>query len=346
MKHYELAYYILFLSFICISCENDDIAPEVQINSPAINTSFNASETLILDALITDNKELDFVAITLAGPDDGLILRKVELTGDSQGISEEFELDFKSSGMLTMNINAVDMAGNSTSTERNFDFVFIETGSLDLNIKLQYDGEPLVMFDTYAYPDGKNINFTRCSFYTSEMKLDEKTIVDVDFHNLTNSHANPELASNGYSRSILNVPVGNYNTFSFNIGVPEELNNRDPGEFPSGHPLAKPAENWFSWMSYIFLKIEGKINLSANVETGVALHTGSNEALRNIKLEYPIQIKENEVSSINLVFDIYQLFNGTERIFPIEETPQIHSLSQIDAVVELSDNLINSIQKF
>ena len=101
-------------------------------------------------------------------------------------------------------------------------------------------------------------------------------------------------------------------------------------------------------MSYIFLKIEGNIDLDSDgaAETGIALHTGSNEALRRIVLEYPIEVKENENTSVNLVFDIYQLFDGPNRLFPIEEYPQIHSLTQLDGVLELSDNLINSIHKF
>ena len=347
MKHYKLTYYILIFSLIWISCENDETAPEIQINSPLENTTFNSSNQLNLEALIKDDKELDFVAIILTGPDDEIELRKVELSENSQLISENFVLDYTSSGLVKIDINAVDKAGNNKRIEQFYNFELFESGFIDFNVKLKYNGVPLVMFEPYEYPDGKQIEFTRCSFYTSEMKLDETTINEVEFHNLTNIHSDPELGINGYTWRIENVPSGNYNSLSFNIGVPEELNKKDPGEFPSGHPLAKPAENWFSWQSYIFLKVEGKVDLDGDgiTETGVALHLGSDEALRNLEFEYPIQVVENQSSSIRLDFDIYDFFNGPNRIYPIEENPQIHSLSQLDAVVELSDNLINAIQK-
>jgi len=348
MKLYKLVSYILFFSFIWISCDSDEDPPQIQINSPTNNTTVYSYSTLAVDVLISDNKELDFAAIVLTGPDNSAKLKKIELTGDSASILEEFVLDYTMDGNLKININVVDRAGNSTVEELNLTYTTIETGSIDLNVKLEYNGEPLSMFKTYNYPDGKAIDFTRCSFYTSEMRLDETIINEVEFHNLTNSHSSPDLAESGYTWRINNVPTSTYEDLSFNIGVPPELNEMDPGEFPSGHPLAKPAENWFSWRSYIFLKVEGNVDLTGDgeTETGVAIHTGSDVALRNVSIPYPIQIEEGKVANIDLVFDIYKLFDGEAQVFVIEETPQIHSLSQIDAVEELSNNLMNSIQKF
>lgn len=347
MRLYKLISYILFFSFIWISCDSDDISPVVEIKSPLEGTKFTTADKFNFEALITDNKELDFVAIALTGPNDEIELRKIELEGDSQLITEEFKLDFTTEGSLSLSLDVMDACENSTQIERTYELQKFNPGVIDLNIKLEYNGEPLVMFEPYEYPDGKKIEFTRCSFYTSEMQLDEITINEIEFHNLTNAHANLSLAQTGYTYTITNIPIGNYNTISFNIGVPEDLNNRDPGEFPSGHPLAKPAENWFSWMSFIFLKVEGNVDLNDDdePETGVALHTGSNVALRNLSIDYPIQVQEGITTNVDLVFDIYELFNGSTRIYPIEENPQIHNLSQLDAVTEISDNLINAIHK-
>jgi len=348
MKLYKLAYYVLILSFIWISCGGDDTNPQIEIISPQENATLFSSQLLTFEAIVTDNEELDFAVISITGPDDEVMLRKIELEGDSQMISETFELMFVGSGNVYMSVNVVDECENNTLIERFYDYTDVPTGSLNLNIKLQHNGDPLVMFQPFEYPDGRKIDYTRFSFYASDVKLDDETIAEIDFHNLTNSHASLPFANNGYNWQIDFVPVGNYSTLSFNVGVPADLNSKDPGEFPSGHPLAKPAENWFSWMSYIFMKVEGNIDLDGDeeMETGVALHTGSDEALRNISLDIPAEIKSNETTTVNLVIDLYQLFDGPDRIFPIEENPQIHSLSQIDAVNELSDNLTNAIQKF
>jgi len=347
MKHSKKAYYILLFSFIWVSCDNDKIGPAIEITSPIENIILKKGDEYKLEAVISDDKELDYVEIMITGPDQNKSNTTIELEGTSQSITQDLDLDYTVSGPIEINLTAFDKAGNGITYVRTIQFNHFETGTIDLNIKLQYNGEPLVMFEPYSYPDGRAVDFTRCSFYTSEMQLDETTINEVEFHNLTNSHSTPELASQGYNWTINDVLPGDYNNLSFNIGVPEVQNNMAPGDFPSGHPLAKPAENWFSWQSYIFLKVEGDIDFDSDedLETKVALHTGSNEALRRIDLEYPIQVLKGETTEVNLVFDIYQLFNGTERIFPIEENPQIHSLDQLEAVKELSNNLTNSIHK-
>jgi len=347
MSNVRLIYLVLILPLFWTACNSDDIAPNIEILSPTIGTEFTSSSTFNVEAEISDNEELDFVAIALTGPNDELTVRKIELAGRSATIRETFQLDYANDGKITLNINVVDEAENNSAFDQVYDFRLIETGTIDLNIKLEFDGIPLVMFEDYTYPDGRKMNFTRCSFYTSDMKLDERVINEVEFHNLTNDHATADLAESGYTYTIENVLPGNYESLSFNIGVPQELNDKDPGEFPSGHPLAKPAENWFSWKSFIFLKIEGNIDLDddGEMETGIAIHTGANEALVNIAMSYPVQINANEVTPMNITLDVYDVFKGEERIFPIDDFAQIHSLSQLDAVIELSNNLINAIDK-
>ena len=346
MKNYKLTFYILLFSFIWISCDSDEVAPEIVINSPLENSEYFRSQTLTVDATITDNEELDLVTILISGPNDNSALRKIEVTGKEVKLEEEFDLLFEESGIYTLQLSVSDREGNFASEETTFNFSAEATGTIDFNVRLLYQGDPLVMFEDYNYPDGSVMNFTRCSFYTSDMKLDETVINEVEFHNLTNSHAMNPQAIDGYTWQLSGVPTGSYSNLSFNIGVPAELNGMDPGEFPSGHPLAKPAENWFSWKSYIFMKVEGNIDLDddGEKETGIALHTGSDEALRNLSFEYPLEISSEETNRIELVFDLYDLFNGEERIYPIADTPQIHSLSQLDAALEISDNLLNAIK--
>ena len=346
MKNYKLTIYILLISFIWISCDSDEEAPIVVINAPTANAEYFFAQSMTVDATITDNEGLDHVTILISGPNDNSTLRKIEITGREVELEEEFELLFEESGIYTIQLSVADKEGNFASEETTFNYNAEATGNIDFNVRLLYQGAPLVMFEDYTYPEGNVMNFTRCSFYTSDLKLDDTVINEVEFHNLTNSHAMNPQAINGYTWQLSGVPTGTYSNLSFNIGVPAELNGMDPGEFPSGHPLAKPAENWFSWKSYIFMKVEGNIDLDGDgeKETGIALHTGSDEALRNLSFEYPLEITSDEVKRIELVFDLYDLFNGIDRIYPIAETPQIHSLSQLDAALEISDNLVNAIK--
>ncbi|MEM9549280.1 MAG: MbnP family protein, partial [Bacteroidota bacterium] len=289
---------------------------------------------------------LDYALINVTGPDNSITSFREELEGKSQNLSNSFNLLYAESGTIVLTIDVFDAAGNQGTAERFYEYVYDPSGTIDFNIKLQYNSEPLVLFEPFIYPDGRSIDFTRISFYISEVTLDDENIVNVEFHNLTDSHATSILASQGYNWTVEGVPPGFFSTLSFNIGVPAELNEKDPGEFPSGHPLAKPSENWFGWKSFVFLKVEGNMDMDGDGtrETGIALHTGADEALRNISLDNPILINDGERTEIDIVFDVYDLFDGQNRIFPIDDFAQIHSLSQIDAVNELSDNLTNAIK--
>ena len=341
MKPYRIAFYVLALSIIWLSCGKDDIKPNVSIVTPTANTAFVVNDVLELEFIVSDNEALDRAIITLDYFEGNTSSVDMKLEGTSQNVTETFTLNGMQSGPLTITIEVLDEAGNTNSISIQYDYTFFETGSLDINMRLEYNGEPMVIFTDYEYPDGKKIDFTRVSFYTSEMNLDDTQINEVEFHNLTNSHSSEALAIEGYDWQLNNVPVGTYNELSFNIGVQPELNSKDPGEFASGHPLAKPAENWFSWMSYIFLKIEGNIDLDGDGmnETGIALHTGADEALRRINMDHPIEVIDGQSTDVTIIFDVYRLLEGKDRIFPIEEYPQIHSLTQLDGVIELSDNL-------
>ncbi len=221
-----------------------------------------------------------------------------------------------------------------------------EIGSLNITMNLEYQDEPLVMFQDYLYPDNRTINFSRFSFYVSDVMLDDQLISDVGFHNLTDSHVDQASAEAGYSWQVDDIAVGEYSKLNFGVGVNESNNSMDPGTFESGHPLAKPAEHWFSWNSYIFLKLEA--NLDSNndgvKDLPIALHLGSDDAYRLLSLTKPVQITSENIANLELNIDIYDLLGGEFNTYDIDANSQIHSLGQKDAVIELSDNIINSIK--
>ena len=216
-----------------------------------------------------------------------------------------------------------------------------ENGSLDLNIKLKYDEKPLVMFEAYEYPDGRSISFNRFSFYISELKLDDTEISNVEYLNLTNANADISASTNGFDWEINEIEPGDYKNLNFLVGVTAENNKKTPGEYDSDSPLANPAEHWFSWNSYIFLKVEGNMDMDGDGEreTPIALHLGSDEALRTISLDKEITINSNENTKAEIEIDLYNFFGGTDQTYDIDSNPSIHALGQIDAVVALSNNV-------
>lgn len=222
----------------------------------------------------------------------------------------------------------------------------VMVGDLNLSIKLLYKGEPLVMFQDYEYPDGRTINFSKFSMYTSDVKLDDITVSDVAFHNLTDSHIDLAGATLGYQWMINKIEPNIYSSLKFGVGVNESQNAKDPGVFDSGHPLAKPAEHWFSWSSFIFLKLEANMDSDGDgtKDLPIALHLGDDEAYRLISLDKNITISSNEITESNITFDLYTFLGGLDNIYDVDSNPQIHSLEQKGAVVELADHIPSSIK--
>jgi hypothetical protein len=214
-----------------------------------------------------------------------------------------------------------------------------ETVDVSLRFNLFYDGSPLVMFQEYAYPDGKAFQFTRVSFFISDLRLDtdqgEVVIKEVDFINLTQSHSDPASAQEGFLYYTGSVPASSINRLSFNVGLTPEQNQTVPADYASGHPLARPGEYWLAWDSYIFAKIEGWVDLDGDgqVESGVALHLGSDAVQQKMAFDL-----ESGTENIQLDLELKTTFEQ-DSIYDIETTPQIHTLSQLPYALELAQNL-------
>lgn len=218
-------------------------------------------------------------------------------------------------------------------------------GDLNLTMNLLYNGDPLVMFQDYEYPDGRTINFSRFSMYISDFRLDETVVYDVAFHNLTESHVDLQSAEDGYDWLIEDIPINDYSSISFGVGVNEIENAKDPGTFASGHPLAKPAEHWFSWNSFIFLKLEANMDTNGDgvKDLPISLHLGDDDAYRVLSFNNNITISEDNITASKINVDIYKLLGGNDNTYDVDTNPQIHSLGQKEAVIELANNIPTSI---
>ena len=347
MMNYANIFFLLIISAIGFSScfDGDDESPSASVEVLNSKNIYFKESILSLQVNATDNVELvsfDVSAIL----NDVVISESGTLSGEEDNVIIDLPLNFEEDGRMTISVQLKDKDGNTGGRILKLDYLAEVQGSLDINVKLEYQGEPLVMFTDYSYPDGRPITFTRFSFYSSEVMLDESQIQNVEFHNLTNNNAVPEDAANGFVWSIACVPPGEYNQFSFALGVPEELNEMGPSDFLSSHPLSRSSEHWFSWDSYIFCKLEG--NLDSNndgiKDVPIALHLGSDNAFRSLFFEKNISITSSNTTEIELVIDIYHFFGGETSTFDIDTNDQIHNLDQIPAIEELADNFKNNIE--
>lgn len=216
-----------------------------------------------------------------------------------------------------------------------------EESTLDVTLTFQmtYDDDPLVIGEDYRYPDGRLIQFTRLSFFISDVSLENDdqsvNVLPVDLVNLTDSHMTIEGAREGLIFDLGNQPISDISSVHFNIGLTPAQNETVPADYDANHPLANTGEYWVGWTSYIFVKIEGLVDLDGDdiPERTIALHLGSSDVRRSVVLQ-----NEDSSGQIQIVLDVKQIFEG-DTVFDIKTTPHIHSLSQIDQAFILVDQM-------
>ena len=219
----------------------------------------------------------------------------------------------------------------------------VEESNVDLNIQLNYDGLPLYTGLEVDYALGYQVFFTKYSFYLSDITLTstegEYLLSSVEFVDLLAGKTDAESAEGGTSLTYAKVPTREYTGLKMNIGVPTSVNATAPNTYDIESPLANTGEYWEGWSSYIFHKIEGRIddpNGTEAFETALAIHIGSDAAFRSFSINTPISLdKENE--TIKMSIDLAKAFEVDGGTFDLLETPQVHHLGVLPKVLPILD---------
>jgi hypothetical protein len=126
------------------------------------------------------------------------------------------------------------------------------------------------------------------------------------------------------SRSVANVPAGQYTGIRFTVGVENPSNQIDASEvlrLRPQHPLAlipgagNLGRNWWSWNSgYIFARIEGLCDTSAagtgTPNTRFFYHIGATGFTAPISITRNFEVKGNQTTTLPLMFDYAKVMAG------------------------------------
>lgn len=336
---------------LCTACDGDDTTvPGINFVNPVDGDQILSGEVINFSVDLTDNEALAN-AKAIITTDNGIVETfEYNVSGTNATISESITLSPLEATTFNIEVNVADLAGNRRTESINIS-VAPPSGKLKMNFKLNYDETPMIVLENYVAPEGYDIQFTELSFYISNIMLYDgqswSTIKDIDRLNIGRENVTEIDALAGYDYEIPFVNIGSYEAIRFSIGVPGNFNALDPSDFTQGHPLSLSGEHWLAWNSYIFSKLEGKIdeNDDGDFETGIVLHLGSDEAFRTKEMSIPIDINLNETTTINLNIDLKRaLTNESGEAYDLTGNPQIHSLEQMDLINNLADNLIKAIQ--
>ena len=209
-------------------------------------------------------------------------------------------------------------------------------GTLTIHFKAVYDSQTLPTFSTRPFENGQRIEFTKLSMFIADLKLvQNSTVRDLDDIEQVNlSFDNDADAAEGYTLKISNIPAGTYNAIRFGIGVPPDLNAKEPADFSSSNPLSKTGDYWVAWSSYIFSKTEGRLDTLGNVnpDLGFVLHTGSDALYLAGESNLSINIEDGKETNLDILLDYKTLLMGVN----IKDYPQNHTpadTAQINKIV-------------
>ncbi|WP_236973858.1 MbnP family protein [Membranihabitans maritimus] len=222
-------------------------------------------------------------------------------------------------------------------------------GSLTLEFRLLYDGQVVSTPEKeYELNDSITLRFSKVSYYLSDLQLniDSTNYLDLDtegdniFHiSFLQTILGDAIPEPGVTLNFNNLPNGNYSSVSFGLGVAPAFNSSEPSNFISNHPLSFSSEYWSPWESYIFSKIEGEFSVSGGESESLALHTGSDQAYREIQVRGNLSLSENSDKVLRIDLDLKEVLES----YPLLEAPRIHQRDQQNYVDMIADGMNQSL---
>ena len=223
-------------------------------------------------------------------------------------------------------------------------------GDLEINFLSTYDGDPLVMNNTFPYDAGQQIRFNTSRFFMSDFMMDGATVDvilnDIMELNFTDVNSTLEGAEQGITYTFKDIPEGTYASLSFGIGVSADLNAMNPADFPSDHPLRQESEYWNAWNSYIFNKIEGKLDTVGGGDFDIiyVYHSGKDELYFEHEKDFSIKIEGGKTTKINFTVDHKDLLYRGGQALDIKSKPTAHSAGDLAYPRYILENFENAVK--
>lgn len=224
------------------------------------------------------------------------------------------------------------------------------TGDVKLSFRATFENNPLVFNTIYQYLPERFIQFSKFDMFISNITLTggpkgDTTLVDIthlDF-DLVSKDANSAKA--GLYLDLKKVPVGNYTGISMGIGVRPDINATKPTNYTSDNPLSNPELYWAGWNSYIFSRMEGKLDSVSTglYATGMSYHTGLNDYYRVVNLSAPLKVAGGNSNDINVNINIKEIFKSGDTYLDILKITEAHGPSDRKTIEKIVDNYSHAI---
>jgi len=215
------------------------------------------------------------------------------------------------------------------------------TQKLQLHLHANVDSNEIDLGGAYANAEGRNISFSNIRYYISNVKMIDETGATVDIPGTILYHSGEE------NYEVGEIPVGNYKSIAFDIGVPAADNHSNPASHESGDPLGvqDPAMYFSPENGYIFMDLEGMVD-SFDTGHGVPQRAFTymlgTDALRK-RIIMPVhsstfKVSEGNNITVHMIADFSLLLKGID----MKNVYKVNPLTDLHDATLLDNNLSNT----
>jgi hypothetical protein len=214
-------------------------------------------------------------------------------------------------------IATISLASNCSKTTPVDPIVIEPTpGILSMNFKAIYSNKPLVINQINDY-NGKKVRFERLQFFLAYDAGNLEAAVGTNLPKTALIKFTPledsTSAAAGVSTEIV-LASRTWTSINFGIGIPKNLNAILPKNFVFPDPMADGGNFWDGWQSYVFSKLEGKIDKDGDgiLETPFTLHTGGDDVFTAMKFTKSFVIQDGKTTKVNFELNVNELIKNID----------------------------------
>ncbi|HSY62769.1 MAG TPA: MbnP family protein [Cytophaga sp.] len=193
--------------------------------------------------------------------------------------------------------------------------VTVETAPISLHLHTYIGDNEVELYNAvYRTEDGRKMSLSFAQLYISNIRLVK---FDGTIYNVGDTIVLTDINDQVYGLG--NVPVGNYKSIKFDVGVPGAVN----AQIPSGTGKLNTPAMWFSSTAqtnnYIFMNAVGKIDTTAAMNAAdvdmvsFVYKIGTNSNVVHISMpNQNVSVQPGTMAYIHMVADYAELFNGLD----------------------------------
>jgi hypothetical protein len=201
-------------------------------------------------------------------------------------------------------------------------------GKVSVEYKLHHSGIDYTIGDTITHPVfNKRYIISNLKFYANYMQLLTSSGSASSINNyFLYDGLNPQPI-------IATLPIGNYTTLKYDLGIDSVTNHADPNQYAIDHPLGiSSGMNWGQSLGYLFLMVEGYSETSpgATVNSIFKYDCGLDQLYKNVSIPLTnFQIFDNTTTTLTVEIDVDKIFDSTGGTIDIVANPITHSVGTL-----------------